>query len=192
MQQCSAQLQQQSLWRRTPDYPSIEPPRPWVTSYRELPCNNAVRRFPLLLLQRSPSGGQTTSRAARASPTLLRAAVRTPLMRGAVVTGAASGIGAAMAEALVNAGYNVVLFDIGSSQQTLDKLLAIRPRSAMMIQGDVRKLEDIRAAIKAVNDHYAPFRVLINSAGIGTRASLQSTSILILEAEAPGFPFSQV
>lgn len=89
-------------------------------------------------------------------------------MRGAIVTGSASGIGAGMAEALVKAGYNVVLFDVNTSQQTLDKVLAIRARSGVMVQGDVRKLEDIRAAIKACNDSFGSFRVLINSAGIGT------------------------
>lgn len=88
-------------------------------------------------------------------------------MRGALVTGAASGIGAAMSEALVRAGYNVVLFDIAPANATLETLLAIRRHSAIVKQGDARKIEDIRAAINAVIDNFAPFQVLINCAGIG-------------------------
>lgn len=99
------------------------------------------------------------------------------LMRGAIVTGAASGIGAAISEALVKAGFSVILFDVTPAKQTLEKLLAIRPRSALIHQGDARKVDDIRAAIKAVNDHFAPFKALINCAGVG---------------DVAGYPFSQV
>lgn len=98
-------------------------------------------------------------------------------MRGALVTGAASGIGAAISEALVHAGYNVVLFDIAPAEKTLDKLLAIRNQSALIHQGDARKIEDIRAAIKTVQDHFSPFCVLLNCAGIGASNGYQSADL---------------
>jgi NAD(P)-dependent dehydrogenase (short-subunit alcohol dehydrogenase family) len=80
----------------------------------------------------------------------------------AVVTGGASGIGAAVARRLATAGAHVVVADI---QEDKGAALAAEIGGAF-VRVDVTRTEDIVAAVDKA-ESLGPVRVLVNSAGIG-------------------------
>jgi NAD(P)-dependent dehydrogenase (short-subunit alcohol dehydrogenase family) len=85
----------------------------------------------------------------------------------AVVTGAASGIGYALAEALARRGLNIVLADVQE-----DALLAASERIAALGVGtlamrtDVSKEESVRALADATLDRFGGVHVVCNNAGV--------------------------
>jgi NAD(P)-dependent dehydrogenase (short-subunit alcohol dehydrogenase family) len=80
----------------------------------------------------------------------------------AVVTGGASGIGAAAARALAARGAKVVVADLqeDKGRQVAEEI------GGRFVMVDVTKTEDIVAAVDAAGE-MGPLRVLVNSAGIG-------------------------
>jgi len=78
--------------------------------------------------------------------------------RVALVTGGASGIGAATVELLRASGAEVVVFDLAPDGQTQDVLT---------IQGDVTSSADANAAVKKVESELGRLDVLVCSAGVG-------------------------
>ncbi|MEM7521680.1 MAG: SDR family NAD(P)-dependent oxidoreductase, partial [Pseudomonadota bacterium] len=81
----------------------------------------------------------------------------------AVVTGGASGLGAASAEALQAAGLKVALFDLNEDEGTaLAKALG-----GAFFKVDVADAASVRAAMEAVLAQMGVPRVLVNCAGIG-------------------------
>jgi len=78
--------------------------------------------------------------------------------RVALVTGGASGIGAATVELLRASGAEVVVFDLAPDGQTQDVLA---------IQGDVTSSADANAAVKKVESELGRLDVLVCSAGVG-------------------------
>jgi NAD(P)-dependent dehydrogenase (short-subunit alcohol dehydrogenase family) len=80
----------------------------------------------------------------------------------AVVTGGASGIGAAAARALAAAGAKVVVADLqeDKGRQVAEEI------GGRFVKVDVTKTDDIVAAVEAAGE-MGPLRVLVNSAGIG-------------------------
>ena len=87
--------------------------------------------------------------------------------RTAIVTGSTSGLGRAMAVALGEAGANIVVTGRSSSggARTLEMALSTGA-SAVFIQGDLRKQEDIDHLIQKTLDTYGALDILINNAGI--------------------------
>jgi len=83
----------------------------------------------------------------------------------AIVTGGASGIGAASARALAKRGARCVLVDLNDE---LGQALASEV-SGVYVRADVADPEQVQAAIAAAVD-MAPLRALVNSAGIGAAA----------------------
>jgi len=86
----------------------------------------------------------------------------------AVVTGGANGIGLAAARALATGGATVWIFDV--EQEPSDKVARSLGRHACA--GDVTD----RASIKAAFEHSGAPDIVVANAGIGTEASLDSTS----------------
>jgi len=83
-----------------------------------------------------------------------------------LVTGAAKGIGADIAEAFIDAGAVVVLFDVdGEGARTLATRLCVRGR-ASAIEGDVAREEDVQSALARTATEYGPLDILVNNAGI--------------------------
>lgn len=103
----------------------------------------------------------------------------------ALVTGASSGLGAAMAEAFVKAGAYVVNADMtpnpakGSSPAaTVVDLLNEQypvtsgPPRALFIQTNVADSSSIEEAIKFTVENYGRLDIMVNNAGVGTSAGL--------------------
>jgi len=85
----------------------------------------------------------------------------------ALVTGAASGIGAATVEAALESGFRVIALDVDR-----DAVAGRWPESATVkpVVGDVRVADDVRSAMHAMTT--AP-SLVVNCAGIGRRALIE-------------------
>ncbi len=83
----------------------------------------------------------------------------------ALVTGGASGLGAATAKALHDAGAFVVLLDLPSSKG--EEAAAALGERARFVPADVTNEDDVRAAIAAAQE-LGPLRVVVNCAGVAT------------------------
>ena len=88
----------------------------------------------------------------------------------AVVTGAGTGVGRAVALALMGEGYAVVL--AGRRREMLDETikLAGAGAKALAVAADVSKPEDIKALFAKTKETYGRLDVLFNNAGIGAPA----------------------
>ncbi|MEA2271583.1 MAG: hypothetical protein QOI98_291 [Solirubrobacteraceae bacterium] len=89
--------------------------------------------------------------------------------RVAIVTGASSGLGVAFAEALADAGANLVL-----AARRMDRLeetrsrVEQRGRRALAVAADVSKPEDAQGVVDAAVAEFGRVDVLVNNAGKGT------------------------
>jgi 15-hydroxyprostaglandin dehydrogenase (NAD) len=92
----------------------------------------------------------------------------------AVVTGAASGIGAAIALTLVREGGKVVLADINLQGATALAEKLNREKNEVVAVGvkcDVCKPEDIHIALTAAFTHFSRLDIVCNNAGVAEKAS---------------------
>jgi NAD(P)-dependent dehydrogenase (short-subunit alcohol dehydrogenase family) len=83
--------------------------------------------------------------------------------QAAIVTGAASGLGAATARALAAAGAKVAVLDV-NEQAALKVANAI---GGLVAPCDVASSEEVTAALKSAASVHGPARILVNCAGIG-------------------------
>ncbi|OAV60317.1 SDR family NAD(P)-dependent oxidoreductase [Enteractinococcus helveticum] len=89
--------------------------------------------------------------------------------QAAIITGGASGLGAATAQALAQRGMKVYAFDLAAS---IEK--ASSSDNIEYLEVDVTDHESIRAGIATVKAGREPLRVVINCAGIGTPGRILS------------------
>ncbi len=82
----------------------------------------------------------------------------------AVITGAGSGIGAAMAKNFIAEGASVGLLDVNLA--AAESLAADLGDSAAAFEADVTKLDQLEAAAESVTAHFGGIDALINNAGI--------------------------
>ena len=87
----------------------------------------------------------------------------------AIVTGAASGLGAATAAALVEGGAHVVGIDLAAGWERAGQA----PEGVTPISGDVREPDDVAAAVAAASGA-GPFRLAVNCAGVVAGARILS------------------
>lgn len=85
--------------------------------------------------------------------------------RVALVTGAGSGIGRAVAVELLAAGWSVAL--AGRRPETLEETAALAPPggAALPVRADVSQPEDVAALFAAVRDRFGRLDLLFNNAG---------------------------
>lgn len=119
--------------------------------------------------------------------------------RVAIVSGAARGIGAAIAHELANAGASVVLGDVldgplAETTQAVAARIKARPESAraagtaalgqnaIAVRLDVTRAEDWRATVDTAMQAFGRIDVLVNNAGIMKFAAFEDTSADLLRA----------
>jgi len=84
--------------------------------------------------------------------------------RSAIVTGGATGLGRAFAEALVGAGANVTLCDVRDDVPTVARAIKGGGK-AVGIVADVAKLEDIQSLVQTAVSTFGGIDTLVNNAG---------------------------
>lgn len=96
------------------------------------------------------------------------------MTRRALVTGASSGIGEAVARALSAAGYRVAL--LARRQDRLDRLLAELPKvdggDHLVLPCDLTDFDAIERATSKLAEAFGGLDLLVNNAGIGYRAKV--------------------
>ena len=80
--------------------------------------------------------------------------------RTAIVTGASQGIGAALVEALLNAGYNVV-----ATSRNVNRSLAASS-NLVLVAGDIGKKDTAVKAVTAAMENFGTVDLLVTNAGI--------------------------
>jgi NAD(P)-dependent dehydrogenase (short-subunit alcohol dehydrogenase family) len=93
----------------------------------------------------------------------------------AIVTGAAHGIGLAIAQRLLQDGWRVGVVDLPGSG--LKRGYARHTRRAVLIEGDVADEQTARGAVKAVTDKFGRLDALVSNAGIMVRKPLRQLSL---------------
>ncbi|PQP25380.1 SDR family NAD(P)-dependent oxidoreductase, partial [Rhodococcus opacus] len=82
----------------------------------------------------------------------------------ALVTGAASGLGAATAKRLADAGATVFGLDL---QQSIERAGDNVPDGVTLLATDVTSGDEVQAAIEKIVESGLPLRIVVNCAGVG-------------------------
>ena len=92
----------------------------------------------------------------------------------AMITGASSGIGKAVAQRLANEGYRLCL--TARRTKRLDSLSQVlgKQTEVLVESADMRDEQEILAVFKSIEAHFGALNVLVNSAGLGHDAPLTS------------------
>jgi NAD(P)-dependent dehydrogenase (short-subunit alcohol dehydrogenase family) len=93
------------------------------------------------------------------------------MTRTAIVTGAARGIGQAIAKRLAQDGLAVGVLDLDNAQDTVDAIEVAGGR-ALAVATDVNDESAVRQAVDKIANELGAPTVLVNNAGLGPRADL--------------------
>ncbi|WP_048645735.1 SDR family NAD(P)-dependent oxidoreductase [Nitratireductor soli] len=100
----------------------------------------------------------------------------------ALVTGAGSGIGAAIAERLAREGYRVAVNDLSAAASARTaEAIADAGGEAAPFAADVSNEDAVREMIGAVTAHFGPVNLLVNNAGHGHQAAFMDISLAEFE-----------
>lgn len=96
----------------------------------------------------------------------------------AIVTGAATGLGKAMATALAQAGSNIVIPDVNleAAEKTAQELAENEGIEAIAIKMDVTKEDEVNAMVEKVVERFGKIDILFNNAGIVINGKAEETS----------------
>lgn len=86
-------------------------------------------------------------------------------MKVAIVTGASRGIGSAIAIALAEEGYNLVL-NYRNSREELEALASTLKTETILVQGDVSNFQEAENIISTAKSTFGQIDLLVNNAGI--------------------------
>ena len=86
----------------------------------------------------------------------------------AIITGAANGIGAAIARTYAREGANVLLadLDLAKAQTVAQEITAQGGARAVAVQCDVAKKEEVQKAVDACVERFGTVDIIVNNAGI--------------------------
>ncbi len=85
----------------------------------------------------------------------------------ALVTGAANGIGNAIAERLLADGANVVVLDIEEADRdALATAFGVGAERIEVVTGDISRRDDVQAAVASAVERFGPLDILASNAGI--------------------------
>ena len=90
------------------------------------------------------------------------------------ITGASSGLGAALAEAVLDHGDNAVI--TARNPDHLQNLVDAHPSGALAVPLDVTDHDQVVAAINAAVERFGQVDVLVNNAGHGYRAAVEEAA----------------
>ena len=92
----------------------------------------------------------------------------------AIVTGAGRGIGRGIAVQLANAGWSIVINDVGSEDNQAQTLALVKAEGVegVTIQGDITKSEDRQRIVDCAIDTFGRIDMLVNNAGVGPRVRM--------------------
>lgn len=95
-----------------------------------------------------------------------------------IVTGGATGLGKAMAEALADMGSHIVIADLDQqrAEQTAEALRTAKGVRVLAIQADVTKSEDVERIVEETLASFGKIDVLVNNAGIVRNAKAEEMS----------------
>ena len=100
--------------------------------------------------------------------------------RTVIVTGGATGIGAAIATSAARAGANVIVDYVVSPEQAQEFAAKLEGQDAAgaveAFEADVSKVDEVQALVAEAVRRYGHLDVLVNNAGIETRHSLLETT----------------
>lgn len=99
--------------------------------------------------------------------------------RVAVITGAASGIGAGIAEGFAREGADIVVVDLCQPSDAEPILATIRSQGCreLFIRTDVADEAQVQAMSATVLQHFGGVDILVNNAGIFTQSLLENLSV---------------
>lgn len=89
--------------------------------------------------------------------------------RYAVVTGAGSGVGRAVATALLQNGYSVAL--AGRRREALEETARLAGGDSLVVPTDVSKADDVSSLFEKIKSEFGRLDVLFNNAGTGSPAT---------------------
>jgi 3-oxoacyl-[acyl-carrier protein] reductase len=106
----------------------------------------------------------------------------------AVVTGAGSGIGRAIATRFAKEGAKVAINDINASAgESLALQIAAQGGTAFFLQGDAASQEDLSALMRAVSDRFGGLHILINNAVPNMETVNSNNWDILLEVGLKGY-----
>lgn len=92
-----------------------------------------------------------------------------------LITGASSGLGAALARAVLDRGDNAVV--TARNTDHLQDLVDAHPRNALAVPLEVGDHDQVVAAVTAATDRFGSVDVLVNNAGHGYRAAVEEAAV---------------
>jgi 3-oxoacyl-[acyl-carrier protein] reductase len=94
----------------------------------------------------------------------------------AIVTGAANGIGRAIAEKFAEEGAGLALVDISKSVDETAEAIRSTGVDVVPVTADVAKADDVKKAARRVLEHFGSVDILVNNAGAHSYSSLVEIS----------------
>src|SRR3984957_9116461 len=96
---------------------------------------------------------------------------RRPPMSTWLITGCSTGLGRALAEAVIEAGHNAVV--TARDAATVSDLADAAPQRVLPAALDVTKPQQVAAAVHQADERFGGIDVLVNNAGYGYRAAVE-------------------